>query len=59
MSGDFQGLGFFDSLNQRLQGDAFQRPLVPRSRFQGRLKRRVGLRPQVSHYLQVMVYLQY
>jgi len=27
--------------NKRLQGDAFQRPLVPRSRFQARLKRSV------------------
>jgi WD domain, G-beta repeat len=28
--------------NNRLQGDAFQRPLVPRSRFQARLNRGVG-----------------
>jgi hypothetical protein len=28
--------------NKRLQGDALQRPLVPRFRFQARLKRSVG-----------------
>jgi hypothetical protein len=37
------GLGSAIAPNNRLLGNAFQRPLVPHSRFQTRLKRRVDV----------------
>jgi hypothetical protein len=40
----------FTEPNNRLQGDAFQRPLVPRSRFQARLKRGVDMTSGVKRF---------